>query len=193
MNRCRRRGTVQAAPKEEYMMRPYPAVAVLLALSGCAMKPLNSIPLTGTYDPTNPFAKMIRGELKPVKVYETDHVLAFMDHAPATIGHVLVISKVSHARTLLEMSAHDYDEVMAVVRKVALAEVKALDLKGFTIIENNGLGQSVPHLHVHIIPRYGSVRLREIPTKIMPDAQLEATAARIRAALAEMDAHPEAQ
>ena len=49
----------------------------------------------------------------------------------------------------------------------------------------------MPHLHVHIIPRYGSVRLREIPTKIRPDAQLEATAARIRAALAEMDAHPE--
>jgi diadenosine tetraphosphate (Ap4A) HIT family hydrolase len=173
------------------MKRLYPAVAVLLALSGCATKPLNSIPLTGTYDPGNPFAKMIRGEIKPVKVYETDHVLAFMDHAPATVGHILVISKTSHARTLLEMNAHDYDEVMAVVRKVALAEVEALDLKGFTIIENNGLGQSVPHLHVHIIPRYGSIRLREIPNKIMPDAELEKTAAKIRAVLAKMDAHPE--
>src|SRR3569833_2027179 len=159
------------------MKRLFPAFAALLILSGCATpKPLNSIPLTGAYDPGNPFAKMIRGEIKPVKAYETDHVLAFMDHAPATIGHVLVISKTSHARTLLEMNAHDYDEVMAVVRKVALAEVKALDLKGFTIIENNGLGQSVPHVHVHIIPRYGSVRLREIPNKIMPDAALEVTA-----------------
>ena len=173
------------------MKRNILGLAALLALSGCATKPLNSIPLTGPYQPNNVFAKIIRGEVPSVKVYETDHVLAFMDHAPAAPGHVLVISKVSHARTLLEMNAHDYDEVMAVVRKVALAEVKALDLKGFTIIENNGLGQSVPHLHVHIIPRYGSVRLREIPTKIMPDAQLEATAARIRAALAEMDAHPE--
>lgn len=175
------------------MKRGLLCLGAMLALTGCAMKPLNSIPLTGPYDPTNPFAKMIRGELKPVKVYETDHVLAFMDHAPATVGHVLVISKVSHARTLLEMNAHDYDEVMAIVRKVALAEVKALDLKGFTIIENNGLGQSVPHLHVHIIPRYGKIRLREIPAKIMPDAELEVTAAKIRAALAEMDAHPEAQ
>jgi diadenosine tetraphosphate (Ap4A) HIT family hydrolase len=165
-------------------------VAAILALGGCATKPLNSIPLTGPYDATNPFAKMIRGELKPVKVYETDHVLAFMDHAPASVGHVLVISKVSHARTLLEMNAQDYDEVMAAVRKVALAEVKALDLKGFTIIENNGLGQSVPHLHVHIIPRYGNIRLREIPAKTLPDAQLEVIAARIRAALAEMNAHP---
>jgi diadenosine tetraphosphate (Ap4A) HIT family hydrolase len=171
----------------------YPALAALIVLSGCASKPLNSIPLTGPYDYSNPFAKMIRGEIKPVKVYETDHVLAFMDHAPATIGHVLVISKTSHARTLLEMNAHDYDEVMAVVRKVALAEVKALDLKGFTIVENNGLSQSVPHLHVHIIPRYGSIRIREIPNKIMPDAELEKTAVKIRAALAEMDAHPEAQ
>ena len=175
------------------MTRIFPGLALLLALSACASKPLNSIPLNGAYDPGNPFARMIRGELQPVKVYETDHVLAFMDHAPATIGHVLVISKVSHARTLLEMNGRDYDEVMAAVRKIALAEVKALNLKGFTIIENNGLGQSVPHLHVHIIPRYGSKRLREIPNRIMPDAELEKTAAKIRAALAEMDAHPEAQ
>jgi len=150
------------------MMRPYPALAALLALSGCAMKPLNSIPLTGPYDPTNPFAKMIRGELKPVKVYETDHVLAFMDHAPATIGHILVISKVSHARTLLEMSARDYDEVMEVVRKVALAEVKALDLKGFTIIENNGLGQSVPHLHVTSSRAMAASGCARFPTRSCP-------------------------
>src|SRR6187402_1999300 len=141
-------------------------LGALLALSACTLRPLNSIPLTGPYDPANPFAKMIRGELQPVKVYETDHVLAFMDHAPSAPGHVLVISKVSHARALLEMNAHDYDEVMAAVRKVALAEVKALDLKGFTIIENNGLGQSVPHLHVHIIPRYGKIRIREVATPI---------------------------
>ena len=173
------------------MKRSFLCLGAMLALSACAAAPLNQIPLTGPYDPTNPFAKMIRGELQPVKVYETDHVLAFMDHAPATVGHVLVISKVSKARTLLEMNAHDYDEVMAVVRKVALAEVKALHLKGFTIIENNGLGQSVPHLHVHIIPRYGSVRLREIPLRIMPDAELEKVAVKIRAALAEMDVHGE--
>ena len=175
------------------MKRPYPALAVLLLLSGCAMKPLNSIPLTGPYNPDNAFAKMIRGEIKPVKVYETDQVLAFMDHAPSAPGHILVISKVSHARTLLEMSPHDYDAVMAVVRKVALAEVKALDLKGFTIIENNGLGQSIPHVHVHIIPRYGRIRLAERPNKVVPDTELEAVAVKIRAVLAEMDAHPEAQ
>jgi diadenosine tetraphosphate (Ap4A) HIT family hydrolase len=157
-----------------------------LALAGCAQLPLNSIPLTGPYDPSNPFAKMIRGELQPVKVYETDRVLAFMDHAPASVGHVLVISKVSKARTLLEMSARDYDDVMAAVRKVALAEVEALDLKGFTIIENNGLGQSVPHLHVHIIPRYGRIRIREVRTPITPASQLEETAVKIRAALAKM-------
>lgn len=161
-------------------------LAAVLALTGCASRPLNQIPLTGPYVPDNPFARMIRGELQPVKVYETDKVLAFMDHAPAAPGHVLVISKVSRARTLLEMSARDYDDVMAVVRKVALAEVKALDLKGFTIIENNGLGQSVPHLHVHIIPRYGRIRIQEKPTSISPDSQLEPIAAKIRAVLATM-------
>ncbi|WP_205412236.1 HIT family protein [Sphingomonas crusticola] len=161
-------------------------VAATLALTGCTGAPLNSIPLTGTYDPTNIFAKIIRGEAKSVKVYETDRVLAFMDHAPASPGHVLVISKVSHARTLLEMHPQDYDEVMAAVRKVALAEVKALDLKGFTIIENNGLGQSVPHLHVHIIPRYGRIRIKETAAPIASDAQLEVIAAKIRAVLATM-------
>lgn len=173
------------------MKRFIAVLAALLTVSGCAMKPLNSIPLTGPYNPANPFAQMIRGEMQPVKVFETDHVLAFMDHAPAAVGHVLVISKVSQARTLLEMSAHDYDEVMAVVRKVALAEVRALDLKGFTIIENNGLGQSVPHLHVHIIPRYGRVRIREVRAKIVPAAELEKTAVKIRAALVEMGARAE--
>ncbi|HWI86097.1 MAG TPA: HIT family protein [Sphingomonas sp.] len=161
-------------------------LGAMLALTGCSTRPLNSIPLTGPYDPTNPFAQMIRGELRPVKVYETDHVLAFMDHAPAAPGHVLVISKVSRARTLLEMNSQDYDEVMSAVRKVALAEVEALNLKGFTIIENNGLGQSVPHLHVHIIPRYGRIRIKEVPAPISPDNELEPIAARIRAVLAKM-------
>jgi diadenosine tetraphosphate (Ap4A) HIT family hydrolase len=167
----------------------FAGLALMLALSGCAA-PLNSIPLAASYDEANPFAKIIRGTLPAVKVYETDHVLAFMDHAPAAPGHVLVISKVSHARTLLDMNAADYDEVMAVVRKVALAEVKALDLKGFTIVENNGLGQSVPHLHIHIIPRYADLRIGERRNPILPASQLEPIAAKIRAALAGMDAHP---
>ncbi len=76
--------------------------------------------------------------------------------------------------------------VMAAVRKVALAEVKALDLKGFTIIENNGLGQSVPHLHVHIIPRYGNVRIQEKPARVAPIPEREAIAARVRAVPATM-------
>jgi diadenosine tetraphosphate (Ap4A) HIT family hydrolase len=172
------------------MKRNILGLAALLALSGCATKPLNSIPLTGPYQPNNVFAKIIRGEVPSVKVYETDHVLAFMDHAPAAPGHVLVISKVSQARTLLEMNAHDYDEVMAVVRKVALAEVEALDLKGFTIVENNGLGQSVPHLHVHVIPRYGQMRIKEMAAPVVPLPELEKVAVKIRAALARMDAHP---
>lgn len=140
------------------MKQALSAFVALLALSSCALEPLSSIPLSAPYD-SNSFARIIRADLPAVKVYETDHVLAFMDHAPASSGHVLVISKVSHARTLLEMTPADYDEVMAVVRKVAAAEIRALGLKGFTIVENNGLGQSVPHLHIHIIPRYPDRRL----------------------------------
>lgn len=173
------------------MTRFFPGLGILLALAGCATRPLSQIPLTGPYNPNNAFAKMIRGELQPVKVYETDRILAFMDHAPQTPGHVDVISKVSQARSLVDISPRDYAEVMEAVRKIAVAEVRALNLKGVTITENNGLGQSIGHLHVHIIPRYGRLRLRERPAKVKSNAELEAIAVKIRAALAEMDAHPD--
>ena len=174
------------------MKRLYLGRAAMLVLAGCATRPLNQIPLTGPYNPNNAFAKMIRGEIQPVKVYETDRVLAFMDHAPQTPGHVDVISKVSRARSLVEINARDYGDVMEAVRKVAVAEIRALNLKGVTITENNGLGQSIPHLHVHIIPRYGRLRLRERPARVKSDVELEAVAVRIRAVIADMDAHPPA-
>jgi len=140
-------------------------------------------PLKGTYDDGNVFARIIRGELPSYKVYEDADVLAFMDRAPMEPGHVLVISKTSKARNILEMSPKDLAKVMAVVQKVGQAEVDALGLEGFMVLQNNGVGQSVPHLHVHVIPRVAGKPAYLVENKPADPKDLEAMAAKIRAAL----------
>jgi diadenosine tetraphosphate (Ap4A) HIT family hydrolase/acetyl esterase/lipase len=141
------------------------------------------IPLNAAYDENNPFAKILRGELPAYKVYEDADVLAFMDRAPMEPGHVLVISKTSKARTILEMDPADLAKVMAVVQRVGRAEVQALGLEGFMIIQNNGVGQSVPHLHVHVIPRIAGKPAYLAENAPADPKDLEAMAARIRAAM----------
>ncbi|MEP6834829.1 MAG: HIT family protein [Gemmatimonas sp.] len=118
--------------------------------------------LFGTYDNNNAFARIIRGELPASKVYEDEHVLAFMPLRMITPGHVLVISKTSRARNLLEIEPDELARVMDVATRVARAEVKALGIQGFQILQNNGAvgTQSVFHLHVHVLPRYPGVDLR---------------------------------
>lgn len=140
-------------------------------------------PLKGTYDDGNVFARILRGELPSYKVYEDSDVLAFMDRAPMEPGHVLVISKTSKARNILEMDPKDLAKVMAVVQKVGQAEVDALGLEGFMVLQNNGVGQSVPHLHVHVIPRVAGKPAYLVENKPAAPKDLEAMAARIRAAL----------
>jgi diadenosine tetraphosphate (Ap4A) HIT family hydrolase/acetyl esterase/lipase len=140
-------------------------------------------PLKGAYDEGNVFARIIRGELPSYKVYEDADVLAFMDRAPLEPGHVLVISKTSKARNLLEMDPKDIARVMAVVQKVGQAEVDALGLEGFLVLQNNGVGQSVPHLHVHVIPRVAGKPVYLVENAPADPKDLEAMAARIRAAM----------
>lgn len=142
-----------------------------------------AIPLHAPYNENNPFAKAIRGETPVFKVYEDADVLAFMDYAPMEPGHVLVISKISKARTLLEIAPADLAKVMAVAQKVGQAEVDALSLDGFMIIQNNGVGQSVPHLHVHVIPRIAGKPAYLAENAKADPKDLEAMAARIRAAV----------
>ena len=117
--------------------------------------------LTGTYDNNKPFARIIRGELPVSKVYEDDHVLALMPLRMVSRGHVLVISKTSRARNLLEIEPAELARVMDIATRVARAQVAALGAHGFQVLQNNGAvgTQSVFHLHVHVIPRYPGVDL----------------------------------
>ena len=114
--------------------------------------------LHATYDPDNIFAKILRGEIPAVRVWEDDHVLAFMDVFPQSEGHVLIISKTSTAPTLLEIEADALARLTAAVQRTARALEKALRPDGVQILQYNGEagGQTVFHLHFHIIPRWSN-------------------------------------
>lgn len=141
------------------------------------------IPLHAAYDETNPFARILRGEIVVPKVYEDAQVLAFMDYAPAEPGHVLVISKTSKARNLLEIAPQDLSRIMAVAARVGQAQVDGLGVEGFTIVQNNGVGQSVPHLHIHVIPRIAGKPLMFVENEKGDPKDIEAMAVKIRGAM----------
>jgi diadenosine tetraphosphate (Ap4A) HIT family hydrolase len=134
------------------------------------------------YDEQNPFAKIVRHDTKVPTVYEDRNVIAFMDYEPATPGHVLIISKTSRARNVLEMNDKDLSRLMKVARRIGRAEISGLGADGFTIEQNNGLPQSVPHLHVHVLPRYAGFNRCRGGGLRQPNDVLEPIAARLRTA-----------
>lgn len=105
------------------------------------------------YDDQNIFARILRGELPAIKVYEDDQVLAFMDIMPQAEGHTLVIPK-SPAVTLLDLDPNVAAYTIQIVQKIAKAIEKALDAKGIVLMQLSGAaaGQTVPHVHFHLIP-----------------------------------------
>jgi len=142
--------------------------------------------LVGTYDDDNIFAKIVRGEVPSIRVYEDDSVLAFMDVFPHSPGHTLVISKKARARNLLDMDVDDLGKLMPVVQNVAQAIDASLQPDGINIMQLNGApaGQTVFHLHFHVIPRYENVTMLGHGQARMADmSELEALAAKIRAGL----------
>ena len=101
------------------------------------------------------FCKIVSGEIPSVKVYEDDRVFAFMDINPINDGHVLVIPK-AHAATIDEIAEVDFLAVMSATHKLAAAVKEALNPEGINLLQLNGkaANQVVPHLHVHIVPRW---------------------------------------
>ncbi len=101
------------------------------------------------------FCKIVEGEIPSAKVYEDDHVYAFMDISQVTTGHTLVIPKV-HTRDIYETPADVAGELFARVPKIAQAIKETYNPVGMNLLNNNEImaGQSVFHLHIHIIPRY---------------------------------------
>jgi len=122
-----------------------------------------------SYDPTNAFAKILRGELPSHKVYEDDGAFAFLDIMPRTPGHTLVIPK-TPARNILDVAPDDFVHVMKVVQKIARAGMKVFQADGITVqqFSEPAGGQVVFHLHVHVMPRKAGVPLKP-PASVKED------------------------
>jgi len=136
------------------------------------------------YDPTNIFAKILRGEIPCVKVYEDSKTLAFMDVMPESDGHVLVVPKES-AQDIFDLSADGLTAMMLTTQKVAKAVDKALQPDGIQLKQYNRApaGQSIFHVHFHIVPRWEGVPMAPHGKVMVQAASLEPIAAKIRAAL----------
>lgn len=142
--------------------------------------------LHGTYDPDNIFAKILRGEIPSVTVWQDDDVLVFMDVFPQSEGHVLVVPKAAQARNLLEIEPATLQRVILAVQRTARAVEKALRPEGFSIMQFNGEagGQTVFHLHFHIVPRWADRPMKGHGHAPMADAaHLKTLADRIAAEL----------
>jgi histidine triad (HIT) family protein len=145
----------------------------------------NAMSLYGAYDEGNVFAKILAGEIPAAVIYEDDGVLALMDAFPQTKGHALVIPKGSKARNLLDIEPEALAQVSAATQRVAKAVVAALEPDGVVVKQFNGeaAGQSVFHLHFHIVPVWRDQRIGAHASKMADPAELKALAARIAAKL----------
>jgi len=144
--------------------------------------------LDGIYDEGNVFALILQGKIPSTKLYEDAHTLSFLDIMPQTKGHALVISRWSKARNLLEMEDDAIAQVMATAKKVAIAIRQALNPDGIQIAQFNGApaGQTIFHMHVHILPRWSGDATGFVPhgqAGQADPAQLAALAQEIRAYL----------
>ena len=136
------------------------------------------------YDKNNIFAKILRGEAPCFKVYEDDMTFAFMDVMPQTEGHTLVIPKYE-AENLFDLDA-DYAAAMAkTTKRIAAAVKKAFDAPGIMIAQLNGApaGQTVFHIHTHIIPRAEGIDLKLHARQMADTNVLKQHAERVIAAL----------
>jgi histidine triad (HIT) family protein len=133
------------------------------------------------YDSDNVFARILRGELPCAKVFEDSQTLAFMDIMPSADGHTLVIPK-EPAETIFDLSDAGAAALISTTRHVAIAVKKALACPGVMLVQLNGTGagQSVPHIHFHVLPRSEGLDLRLHGGSRADMRHLEAIAGKIR-------------
>lgn len=136
------------------------------------------------YDTDNIFAKILRGEIPCAKVYEDEQTLAFMDVMPQAPGHLLVIPK-SGSRNILDANPDVLAKTIAVVQKLAIAAKQAFDADGVYIAQFNepAAGQTVFHLHFHVIPRNEAEPMKPHSGAMADGDMLKEHAERIKAAL----------
>lgn len=143
--------------------------------------------LHGDYDAQNIFAQIIRGEAPCYKLYEDEEVLAFLDVFPQSYGHTLVIPKRVAARNILEIDTDSLAKVMAVVQQLTRVLIDELAPDGVQVAQFNGApaGQTVFHLHMHIVPRFAGEKLSVHAGGKAEPAELEQLQARLLRRLAD--------
>ncbi len=140
--------------------------------------------MTPEYDPMNVFARILRGEIPSHRVYEDEATVAFMDVMPQADGHTLVVPKGS-ARNILDAAPDQLAATIATTQRIARAVKIAFQAEGVLVIQYNepAAGQTVFHLHFHVVPRFEGVPLRPHTGRMADQALLAEHAARIREAL----------
>jgi histidine triad (HIT) family protein len=127
------------------------------------------------------FCQIIAGEIPAHFVLDTDEVVAFLDHRPLFPGHTLVLPR-GHVETLADLPPDEVGPYFRQVQRVEAAVRTAMEAEGSFVAENNVVSQSVPHLHVHVVPRRRKDGLRGFfwpRTKYAGDGEMAAVAARI--------------
>lgn len=143
--------------------------------------------LDGAYDPDNIFARIVRGEAAAARVFEDDETLAIMDLFPQARGHTLVIHKSAPARNLIDIGHQPLQALILTVQRVTRAVREALTPDGILVSQFNGAaaGQTIFHLHFHVIPRWRDAPLGRHGGSGMADPEeLADLAARIAARIA---------
>jgi histidine triad (HIT) family protein len=131
------------------------------------------------------FCRIVAGEVPGAIVEETDTSVAFLDHRPLFVGHTLVVPR-RHVDTLRDLRADEVGPFFAEVQRIAVAVEDGMGAQGTFVAENNVVSQSVPHLHVHVVPRRRKDGLRGFfwpRTKYADEAETDRAVAAIRAAL----------
>lgn len=138
-----------------------------------------------TYDPNNIFAKIIAGQIPCEKLYEDQDVIAFMDIMPQADGHCLVVPK-APSRNLLDADPNMFSALFKQVQRIAQATKSAMQADGVTMMQFNeaAAGQTVFHLHIHILPRHDGIALKPHTGQMGDIAAIKANADKIRMALA---------
>jgi histidine triad (HIT) family protein len=140
------------------------------------------------YDDQNIFAKILRGKAEAFTVFENDDCLAFLDVMPQSEGHTLVLPR-KPAENIFDLEESSANALIKTVKHIARGVQKAFEPDGIRLMQLNGAaaGQTVFHLHVHIIPCYQDQPLRRHSEGMAPADMLERHAAKIRAALKTID------
>lgn len=137
------------------------------------------------YDNNNIFARILRGEIPSHRVHEDAHTIAFMDVMPQSDGHTLIVPKVA-AENIFELPAADLHAAIDTTQLIARAARQAFNADGITLMQFNGAvaGQTVFHIHFHVIPRYAGKSLHLHGREMADPAVLAQHAAQLQQALA---------